>query len=144
MTPSKGVGVVADSEDSVGALAESGGVAGLILWSSTGRVTDSSSSTGRGGKSLRVGDGKLSSKQTMPELTNNSSFRVPNPITASVVLVAHKETHSRSVVKLLQQFLRLDNGTRLDFHAIEHLVRPPNIRVGVLLCIYVAALYLCP
>ena len=63
MTPGKGVGVVADSEDSVGALTESGGVAGLILWSSTGRVTDSSSSTGRGGKTLRVGDGKLSSKK---------------------------------------------------------------------------------
>jgi len=54
----------------------------------------------------------LKAKKTMPELTNNSSFRVPNPTTASVVLVAHKETHSRSVVKLPQPFPRLDNGAQ--------------------------------
>jgi len=57
-TSGKAVGVAAEGGDSAGALAASGGVVGLILWSSTDCVTDSSSSTGRGGRSLKVGDGK--------------------------------------------------------------------------------------
>ena len=92
VTPGKG----ADSGDSVGALAASGGVVGLILWSNTGRVTDSSSLTDWGGRSLRVGDGKPSSKKTTSGLNDNSFFRVPNAITAS--------TYSPSVVKLPQPF----------------------------------------
>jgi len=109
VTSGKLVGVAADSGDSVGALAASGGVTGLILWSSTGCYTDSSSSTGQGSRSLRVGDGKPSSKKNnVFGLGDNSSFRVPNPITASVVLVTRKETHSCSVVKLPQWFLRFD------------------------------------
>ena len=63
VTSGKLVGVAAESGDNVGALAASGGVVGLILWSSTCCVTDSSSSTGRGGRSLRVGDVKPSSKK---------------------------------------------------------------------------------
>ena len=65
MTSGKAVDVVADSGDSVDALAAPGGVVGLILWSGAGCATDSFSSTGRGGRSLRVGDGKPSSKKTM-------------------------------------------------------------------------------
>ena len=63
VTSGKAVGVAADYEDSAGALAAFGGVVGLILWSSTGCDTDSSSSTGQGSRSSRVGDGKPSSKQ---------------------------------------------------------------------------------
>jgi len=65
VTSNKAVEVAADGGDSAGALAASGGVVCLELWSSMDYVTDSSSSTGRGGRSLRVGDGKLSSKKTM-------------------------------------------------------------------------------
>jgi len=63
VTSGKLVGVAADSGNNVGALAASGGVVGLILLSSTYCATDSSSSTGRGGRSLRVGDGKPSLKK---------------------------------------------------------------------------------
>jgi len=65
VTSNKALGVAADGGDSEGALAASGGVVCLALWPSMGYVTDSSSSTGRGGRSLRVGDGKLSSKKIM-------------------------------------------------------------------------------
>ena len=125
VTSGKAVGVAVDGGDSAGALALSGGVVGLIVWSGAGCVTDSSSSTGRSGRSVRVGDGKPTSKKTMSlDSNDNSSFQVPNPITAS--------THSHSVVKLSQTFLRLDNGVRHSecaqmrnvwLHTIEHLVR---------------------
>ena len=100
MTSGKAVGVTADGGDSIDALVASDGVVGLILWSSTGYVTDSSSSKGRGGSLLRVGDDKPSSKKTISGLNYNSPFRVPNLITTSFILATHKETHSRPVVKL--------------------------------------------
>jgi len=77
MASGKAVGVAADSGESAGALGAPGGVVGLMLWSSTGWVTDSPSSTGRGGRSLRVGDGKPSStKKTMsPNSTPPCFFR---------------------------------------------------------------------
>ena len=58
MTSSKAMGVAVDSGDSMGALAVSGSIVGLVLWSSLGCVTDSSSSEGQGSRSLRVGNGK--------------------------------------------------------------------------------------
>jgi len=89
-----------------------GSIVSLMWWSSMGWVTDSPSSTGWGGRSLRVGDGKPSTKKTISlDSATTCLFGVPNPITASFILVPHERTHRHSVVKLLQPFLQLNNGS---------------------------------
>ena len=112
VTSGKATGVATYGGGAAGTLAASGGVVGLVLWSNVGGITCSSSSTGRSSGSLRVGDGKPSSKKIMSGLDDHLSFRVPNPVTASFVLVTHEETHSRSLINLLQPFFRLNNGAR--------------------------------
>jgi len=117
VTSGKAVSVAADGGDSGGALAASGGVVCLILWSGTGCVTDSCSSTGWGGRSTRVGDGKPSSKETISLDSTTTRLSGPKP---------YNHLNTYSLCRQASSNVRLDNDAQHSECAQIRSVRVPG------------------
>jgi hypothetical protein len=93
--------MVAGSIAGDGTWGDMGGLA-IVVDGDSGWTTGSPASSIGGVESRRVGKWQTVLKENnVPGLHYNMPFWVPDPITASFVLVANEKAHSRPVVKLL-------------------------------------------